>query len=567
MAALVHSTSGPPPKVAMPEIARKSASYHPSIWGDRFLAYSNPAVLKTDVDHKEEVHLQLLKEEVKKMLVAKDKTQDELISLIDDIQRLGLSYHFEAELETLLQHIKDSFREYYGSKTDHDLRDVALCFRLLRQQGHFISSDVFYKFKDNKGKFKENMVKDVRGMLSLLEATHLRVNGDDILEEALEFTTSHLHLYKNSNMNDPLVELVDRELRCPLRMGVNRLVARHYISIYHKFDWHNQVLLDLAKCDFNRVQKVHQMELAHITRWWKDLDFANKLPFARDRIVECYFWILGLYFEPQYAKARIFLTQVISLTSIVDDTYDVYGTAEELQQFTDAIQKWDISILDQLPEYMRFPYQVLLDVFAKAEEDMVKEAGPTHGFDYAKDAFKRLTRSYHQESKWCQVSYFPTFEEYMSVACVSDGMKMLSITSFVLMGNVATKEAFEWMSKDPLILRAMSVIGRLKNDIVGHENERKRPHIPSAVECFMEQYDVPKEIAYDALKKHITNAWKDINQECLHPIAIPAPLIEKVFNFSCVTNLIYDEGFDAYTISSSRTKEKITSLLIDPIPV
>ncbi|KAK1380669.1 (-)-germacrene D synthase [Heracleum sosnowskyi] len=563
--ALVHSTSGPPPKV-VPEIARKSASFHPSIWGDKFLAYSNPAVLKTDVDHKEEVHFQLLKEEVKKMLVARDTTQEALISLIDDIQRLGLSYHFEAEIETLLQHIKDSFREFYGSKTDDDLHVVALCFRLLRQQGHFISSDVFYKFKDSNGKFKEIMVKDVRGMLSLLEATHLRVTGENILDDALEFTTSHLNLYENSNTNNPLVELVGRELRYPLRIGMNRLVARHYISIYHKFDWHSQVLLDLAKCDFNRVQKVHQMELAHITRWWKDLDFANKLPFARDRVVECYFWILGVYFEPQYAKARIFMTKLISLTSIVDDTFDVYGTAEELQQFTDAIQKWDISTLDQLPEYMRFSYQALLDVFAKAEEDMVKEGGPTHGFDYAKDAFKTVTRAYHQESKWCQVSYFPTFEEYMSVASVSASMKMLSMTSFVLMGNVTTKEAFEWMSKDPLIARAMSLLGRLKNDIVGHENERKRPHIPSAVECFMEQYGVPKETAYDALKKHIINAWKDINQECLQPIAIPMPLIEKVFNFICVTNLIYDEGFDAYTISTNRTKDKITSLLIDPIP-
>ncbi|KAK1366871.1 hypothetical protein POM88_042432 [Heracleum sosnowskyi] len=117
---------------------------------------------------------------------------------------------------------------------------------------------------------------------------------------------------------------------------------------------------------------------------------------------------------PQYAKARIFLTKVISLLSIVDVMYDVYGTAEELQQFSDAIEKY----------------------------------------------FKRLTRSYQQEAKWFQISYFPTFEEYMSVACESDGLKMLAVTSSVLMGNFATREAFEWMSKDPSILRAISVILR-----------------------------------------------------------------------------------------------------------
>lgn len=57
----------------------------------------------------------------------------------------------------------------------------------------------------------------------------------------------------------------------------------------------------------------------------------------------------------------------------------------------------------------------------------------------------------------------------MSVSCVSDGLKMLSVTSFVLMGNLTTRDVFEWMSKYPLILRAISVIGRLGNDIVGHE--------------------------------------------------------------------------------------------------
>lgn len=56
--------------------------------------------------------------------------------------------------------------------------------------------------------------------------------------------------------------------------------------------------------------------------------------------------------------------------------------------------------------------------------------------------------------------------EYYTCNC---GDKMLSITSFLLMGNVATKEAFDWISKEPLIERAASVINRLHDDIVGHE--------------------------------------------------------------------------------------------------
>lgn len=75
-------------------------------------------------------------------------------------------------------------------------------------------------------------------------------------------------------------------------------------------------------------------------RWWKNhVDVERNFPYARNRIVECYFWILGVYFEPEFALARMIITKIIALTSLMDDTYDVYGTPEELQLFTDAIDR------------------------------------------------------------------------------------------------------------------------------------------------------------------------------------------------------------------------------------
>ena len=34
------------------------------------------------------------------------------------------------------------------------------------------------------------------------------------------------------------------------------------------------------------------------------------------------------------------MTKIISLTSIMDDIYDVHGTLEELEPYTDAIQRF-----------------------------------------------------------------------------------------------------------------------------------------------------------------------------------------------------------------------------------
>lgn len=65
------------------------------------------------------------------------QTQDDSshqLELIDSIQRLGVGYHFEKEIEKSLQNIYN----IYSSIKDNDLRTVALRFRLLRQQGFHV---------------------------------------------------------------------------------------------------------------------------------------------------------------------------------------------------------------------------------------------------------------------------------------------------------------------------------------------------------------------------------------------------------------------------------------------
>lgn len=69
------------------------------------------------------------------------------------------------------------------------------------------------------------------------------------------------------------------------------------------------------------------------------MQLVGKLPYARDRVVECFFWAMGVYHEPQYSRARVMLTKTIAMTSIIDDTYDAYGTIEELDIFTEAIER------------------------------------------------------------------------------------------------------------------------------------------------------------------------------------------------------------------------------------
>ena len=102
----------------------------------------------------------------------------------------------------------------------------------------------------------------------MYEASHLRVRDEEILEEALTFTTTHLDsIVSNlSNNNNSLKVEVSEALTQPIRMTLPRVGARKYISIYENNDAHNHLLLKFAKLDFNMLQKFHQRELSDLTR-------------------------------------------------------------------------------------------------------------------------------------------------------------------------------------------------------------------------------------------------------------------------------------------------------------
>jgi len=51
------------------------------------------------------------------------------------------------------------------------------------------------------------------------------------------------------------------------------------------------------------------------------------------------FWAVGALFEPQHSYFRRLISKVIVFISIIDDIYDVYGTLDELELFTLAIQR------------------------------------------------------------------------------------------------------------------------------------------------------------------------------------------------------------------------------------
>nr|GEZ44427.1 (E)-beta-farnesene synthase-like [Tanacetum cinerariifolium] len=120
-----------------------------------------------------------------------------------------------------------------------------------------------------------------------------------------------------------------------------------------------------------------------------------------------------------------------------------YGTYEELEIFAQAVERWSISCLDMLPEYMKLIYQELVNLHVDMEESLEKE-GKSYQINYVKDMVnciffnfefhdldkyclnsdtintgKELVRNYLVEARWLKEGDMPTLEEYMSMSTVT----------------------------------------------------------------------------------------------------------------------------------------------------
>ncbi|XP_055802420.1 terpene synthase 17-like [Solanum dulcamara] len=539
------------------KIARRFGSHHPTVWRDHFLAYADLPGANED----EEKKLEELKEEVRNMLVMAPSNSLQKLDLINTIQRLGVAYHFESEIEEALTYMYTHYEEWIG----HDLYAIALCFQLLRQQGYRVSCDAFRKFSDDQGNFKKELINDVHGMLSLYEAAQFRVHGEQILDEALNFTTTQLKLILSKLSNSQLAQQVANALKFPIKDGVVRVETWKYISLYQQNQNHNQVLLNFAKLDFNILQRLHKKELYDMTRWWKELEMVNALPYIRDRLVEAYFWSLGGFFEPQYSVARKILAKITFLLTIVDDTYDTYGTLDELILFTEAIERWNVDASEELPPYMKIIYRGLLDIYEEIEKELANE-NKSFLVNYSIIGMKKVVRAYFQEVKWYNEKKVPRMEQYMKNGISSSAYLLLTTTSWLAMGKIATKDAFDWLATEPPILVASCIIGRLLNDLKSHEDEQKRGDVASGVECYMNEYGVTKEEAHIKIRNIIENYWKDLNEEYfkMDEAIIPRVLLMRIINLTRVVGFLYKDE-DAYTFSKNNLKYVISDILVDPI--
>ncbi|XP_054811990.1 (+)-epi-alpha-bisabolol synthase-like [Prosopis cineraria] len=542
------------------QVSRRSGDFQPDVWRYDYIQSLNNNY--TEQAYKEESRK--LMAEVR-ILLSETVNRVDQLELIDTLQRLGLGYQFKSEINKILENIYNVSR--FNNKLN--LHATALEFRLLRQHGYDVSPDVFGSFNNEEGDFQTTLSQDIKGMLSLYEASFHLMEDETILEKATNFTSKSLKDFVSNNTEHELTSQVKHALELPLHWRLPRWEARWFIGEYERMPNMNPTILQLAKLDYNMVQAMYQEEVKSNFRWWERTGLEKKVNFFRCRVVGSYVWSLGIRDEPHAGNLRRVIGKLCATITLTDDLYDVHGTLEELELFTQAISRWDTNDLGSLPEYMKVAFFAIYDFVDELASDIQREKG-LNVDTYLKKGWQDMCKAFMVEARWYHGGKTPSLKEYLENAWVSIGGHNYFLHTYLTMpNNSIKKQDLDFLDQRLSNLPYLAGLNfRLLNDIGSFKREQETGDVSSAIQCHMNDTGASEEEAIEHVKSLIYKTWQKTNQE----VATSSSSFPRDFNVTAwglarSATFHYHYGDDPFTYQDSQFKERLRSLLFEPIPI
>ncbi|KAL8500186.1 hypothetical protein ACS0TY_019971 [Phlomoides rotata] len=218
-----------------------------------------------------------------------------------------------------------------------------------------------FKGEDGEFKSKDGVSNDTKVVLALYEASHLSMEGEDILHEAAVFSSQHLNAYLISLEDAEHAVMVKNFLQNPQHKMLARFTPEnvlHFLDVGNT--WRN-LLQELAFFESALLEPIHKHEILQVAKWWKDLGLSNEMKSSRDQPQKWHMWSMAVLRDPTWSRHRILLSKPISLVYAVDDIFDLHGTIPQLTLFTQAINRWEICGAEELPNYMRICFIAIQD--------------------------------------------------------------------------------------------------------------------------------------------------------------------------------------------------------------
>ncbi|KAI4347958.1 hypothetical protein L6164_008727 [Bauhinia variegata] len=229
------------------------------------------------------------------------------------------------------------------------------------------------------------------------------------------------------------------------------------------------------------------------------------------------------------------------LITVVDDVYDVYGTIEELELFTNAVERWDTDELENLPDYMKMSFLAVHNYWVD------------------------LCKAYMKEAKWYHSGYKPSFDEYLENGWVSIGGPNVLIHNYFMGANPIKMEELTCFEQDyPNIVYLSQMIFRLTGDLGTYSREIRVGDVTKSIECYMNEKGVSESEAKEHVRSLIDLTWKKMNEDILTSSSFPHSFKEVAMNVARMSLWMYQFA-DGHTDQDPVTKDRIASLLIEPV--
>lgn len=111
-------------------------------------------------------------------------------------------------------------------------------------------------------------VGDVKDVVELLEASHLGLEGEKIMDEAKICATNSLNSIKKDQLSNNVdVERMVHSLELPSHWRVQWFEVKWHIKQYNKEKNMDPILLEMSKLNFNMIQATLQLELKELSRY------------------------------------------------------------------------------------------------------------------------------------------------------------------------------------------------------------------------------------------------------------------------------------------------------------
>ncbi|KAF7082834.1 hypothetical protein CFC21_086681 [Triticum aestivum] len=399
-----------------------------------------------------------------------------------------------------------------------DLLDATLSLRLMREAGYSISADdVLRKFTNNNGDFNLRHSKDLRGLLSLQDMSHLNMR-EASLYKAKEFSRKHLK-FAIKYLEPNLARYVMKSLDHPYHVSLMQYKARHHLSYLKNLPTRHTAIETLAVAEFQIKKLQHQREMQEVKRWWMDLGLAQEIPAARDQVLKWYMWSMTILDGLSFSRYRVEATKKFHTQSAHFD-------------------RWDLAAAESLPSYMKSCYKAIYTI-TNDIADMVRKEHGFNPINHLKKAWASLFDGFMIEGKWLSTNQIPTSEDYLRNGIITSGAPLLFMHLLFMLGHDVTDD------NNHHILRVISCpakIMRLWDDMGSAKDELQEGLDGSYKDLY--QRENPHADAEKHMLHMIACEWGDLNRECFSQTksTLPPCFIGASLNFARMVSIMY--GYD-----------------------